>query len=299
MKILNLKINNFGKLSNKEIEFSDGINIIYGNNESGKSTLLKFIMGMFYGLSKNKNGKFIPDYERYIPWDKDEFSGKISYKLDNKEKFEVFRNFKKKNPQIFNEDLEDISSNYNIDKTTGNKFFIEQTGVDEELFSSTIVAFQEEVKLDEKEQSNLVQKMSNLANTGEDNLSFNKIINKLNKKQTEEIGTIRTKDRPLNVISKRMEEIISQKESLNNFRNKQYELDENIEYLQKQLKEQEIKEELLEKIKKVKQTSEIAEEKLKINNNAIQEYNKKIEDIGANAAKQEVKNSAKISNNRF
>ena len=228
-------------------------------------------MGMFYGLSKNKNGKFIPDYERYIPWDKDEFSGKISYKLDNKEKFEVFRNFKKKNPQIFNEDLEDISSNYNIDKTTGNKFFIEQTGVDEELFSSTIVAFQEEVKLDEKEQSNLVQKMSNLANTGEDNLSFNKIINKLNKKQTEEIGTIRTKDRPLNVISKRMEEIISQKESLNNFRNKQYELDENIEYLQKQLKEQEIKEELLEKIKKVKQTSEIAEEKLKINNNAIQE----------------------------
>lgn len=299
MKILNLKINNFGKLSNKEIEFSDGINIIYGNNESGKSTLLKFIMGMFYGLSKNKNGKFIPDYERYIPWDKDEFSGKISYKLDNKEKFEVFRNFKKKNPQIFNEDLEDISSNYNIDKTTGNKFFIEQTGVDEELFSSTIVAFQEEVKLDEKEQSNLVQKMSNLANTGEDNLSFNKIINKLNKKQTEEIGTIRTKDRPLNVISKRMEEIISQKESLNNFRNKQYELDENIEYLQRQLKEQEIKEELLEKIKKVKQTSEIAEEKLKINNNAIQEYNKKIEDIGANAAKQEVKNSAKISNNRF
>lgn len=74
MKILDLKINGFGKLSNKEIKIQEGINIIYGENESGKSTLLKFIVGMFYGLSKNKNGKFIPDFERYTPWRGEEFS---------------------------------------------------------------------------------------------------------------------------------------------------------------------------------------------------------------------------------
>ncbi len=130
MKILDLKINNFGKLTNKEIKLEDGINIIYGENESGKSTLLKFIMGMVYGLSKNKNGKFISDYERYTPWDGGEFSGKISYKLDNGERYEVFRDFKKKNPNIYNEELEDISKNFNIDKTTGNKFFYDQTKVD-------------------------------------------------------------------------------------------------------------------------------------------------------------------------
>lgn len=298
MKILNLKINNFGKLSDKEIELSDGINIIYGNNESGKSTLLKFIMGMFYGLSKNKNGKFMPDYEKYTPWDKDEFSGKISYKLDNEEKFEVFRNFKKKNPKIFNENLEDISNNYNIDKTTGNKFFVEQTGVDEELFSSTILAFQEEVKLDEKEQAGLLQKMSNLASTGEDNLSFNRIMSKLNKKQTEEIGTMRTKDKPVNLIFKRMEEINNQKESLNNYRNKQYEIEENLEYLQKQIKEQEIQEELLKKLKNVNQKNEIEKEKLKINTNAIKEYNKKIEDIQASTTKSEVKNNIQNMNKK-
>lgn len=59
MKIENLKINGFGKLEDKEIEFSNGINIIQGNNESGKSTLLKFITSMFYGTSKNKNGKIL------------------------------------------------------------------------------------------------------------------------------------------------------------------------------------------------------------------------------------------------
>lgn len=213
MKILDLKINNFGKLSNKEIKLEDGINIIYGENESGKSTLLKFIMGMFYGLSKNKNGRFMPDYERYTPWDGGEFSGKISYKLDNGEKYEVFRDFKKKNPTIFNEELEDISKTFNIDKTTGNKFFFDQTKVDEELFLSTIVSLQEETKLEEKEQLTLVQKMSNIASTGEDNISFQKIMAKLNKKQIEEIGTNRTQDRPINIVTKRLEEIQNEKKA--------------------------------------------------------------------------------------
>ena len=92
MRIDKLKINGFGKIKNKEIELKDGINIIYGENESGKSSLLKFISSMFYGLSKNKNGKEIPDFDRYKPWYNDEFSGKISYTLDNGESFEVSLN---------------------------------------------------------------------------------------------------------------------------------------------------------------------------------------------------------------
>lgn len=121
------------------------------------------------------------------------FLGKISYVLDNGSKYEVFREFKKKNPCIYNEELEDISGMFNIDKNIGNKFFYDQTKVDEELFLSTIVSLQEETKLAEKEQNILVQKMSNLASTGEDNVSFTKIMNKLNKRQTEEIGSKRTR----------------------------------------------------------------------------------------------------------
>ena len=49
------KLSKFLKIEEKEIEMSDKINLIYGNNEAGKSTLLKFISGMFYGVSKNKN----------------------------------------------------------------------------------------------------------------------------------------------------------------------------------------------------------------------------------------------------
>ena len=279
MKILNLKINNFGKLINKEIKLKDGINIIYGENESGKSTLLKFIMGMFYGLSKNKNGKFISDYERYTPWGGGEFSGKISYELDSGEKYEVFRDFKKKNPSIYNKDLEDISKSFNIDKTIGNKFFYDQTKVDEELFLSTICSVQEETKLEEKEQLALVQKMSNLVSTGEDNTSFSKIITKLNKRQIEEIGSNRTTDRPINIITKRLEEINNEKEALADFKNKQYDIELEKQTLEEEIKKQENELNLLKELKIIQENNKLKKEKIKINEDTIKEYHKKIKTL--------------------
>lgn len=296
MKILNLKINNFGKLSNKEIKLEDGINIIYGENESGKSTLLKFIMGMFYGLSKNKNGKFTSDYERYTPWAGGEFSGKISYKLADGEKYEVFRDFKKKNPIIYNSNLEDISKNFNIDKTTGNKFFYDQTKVDEELFLSTICSIQEETKLEEKEQLSLVQKMSNLASTGEDNLSYVKIMTKLNKKQIEEIGSSRTTDRPINIITKRLEEINNEKEALADFKNKQYDIEGNKQTLEEEIKKQENELNLLKELKIIQEKNNLEKEKIKINEDTIKEYNKKIEKLNSKGNQTTEENAIKQKN---
>ncbi len=56
MKIKNMKINSYGILKEKEINLEKSLNIIYGKNESGKSTLLNYIKNIFYGMSKNKNG---------------------------------------------------------------------------------------------------------------------------------------------------------------------------------------------------------------------------------------------------
>ncbi|MEE0865475.1 MAG: AAA family ATPase [Clostridia bacterium] len=147
MNLNKLKINSYGKLKEKEINLNYGINIIYGKNEAGKSTLLNFIVNTFYGISKNKKGKEYSDFEKYLPWSGEEFSGKIEYELNNKNKYEVYRDFKKKNPKIFNENMEDISKEFNIDKNKGNQFFYEQTNVDEELFLSTLIVGQTETKL--------------------------------------------------------------------------------------------------------------------------------------------------------
>ena len=192
MKIDFLKINGFGKIKNKEINLEKSINLIYGKNESGKSTLLKFIDGMLYGISKNKNGKDISDYDKYKPWNTEEFSGKINYTLDNGNKYEVFREFSKKNPKIYNSNLEEISKQYNIDKNKGNQFFYDQTKIDETLFLSTNIVEQNESVLDSNSQNLLTQKIANILSSGEDNVSYKKAMEKLSKKLIEEVGTERT-----------------------------------------------------------------------------------------------------------
>lgn len=182
MHIKKIQVNNFGRLKNKDIELKPGINVIYGENESGKSTLLDFITSMFYGIDKNKSGKEISNYDKYLPWDGGDFSGKITYELDNGEKFEVFRNFTKKQPQIFDKNANDISKDFTIDKSEGNMFFYEQTKVDEELFKMSMVIPQQEVKLDKKDQNILIQKASNIMLTGEDNVSYKEVMRKAKQK---------------------------------------------------------------------------------------------------------------------
>ena len=53
MKIISLNITEFGGLSDFSLDFSDGLNVIEGANESGKSTVLLFVMYMLYGLPKS------------------------------------------------------------------------------------------------------------------------------------------------------------------------------------------------------------------------------------------------------
>ena len=195
MKINKIKINSYGKLKDKEIKLNNNLNIIYGKNESGKSTILNFIFNILYGTQKNKNGKEISDYEKYKPWDSDEFSGKITYELDNKNKYEIYREFNKKNPNIFNEQGEEISNKFNINKKNGNEFFQEQTNIDSKMFLATSISLQQEVKFGKDIKSMLLQKISNMLGTGQDNISYKETIDKLNKLQLEKIGTERTKDR--------------------------------------------------------------------------------------------------------
>ena len=54
MRLLELHIDGFGKFHDRTISFNDGINIIYGKNEAGKSTLHTFIRGMLFGIERGR-----------------------------------------------------------------------------------------------------------------------------------------------------------------------------------------------------------------------------------------------------
>lgn len=279
MKIEKVQINAFGNLENRQIELGENINIIKGKNESGKSTFLKFIVDMFYGISKNKRGKEFSDYDRYKPWNNEEFSGKITYKLDDGKKYEVFRDFNKKNPKIYNEEGEDISKEYTIDKVAGSKFFTEQTKIEENTFLSTFAACQTEVKLEKQEQNVLVQKLANLAGTGEDNVSYKKALEKLNKKQVEEIGTLRTTGRPMNLVKEEQFKLQDEIGELETYKEERYIIDENKNTLESKVQENEQELEILKQIKRLYENRKIEEQKLEIQQTLINSDEEKIQKL--------------------
>ena len=270
MKIKNIKVNAYGNIENKDINLEEGINIIHGANESGKSTLLNYIISIFYGISRNKDGKVLSDYEKYKPWNSNEFSGRISYKLENGEKYEIFRDFNKKNPKIYNDKLEDISDRFETDKKDGSKFFIEQMGIDKQMYLSTVVSTQEEVRLDEKNQNMLIQKIANLAGTGEDNVSYKKALIKLQEKIRDEIGTNKTSQKPINIIEKEIVEINNKIVETEKYRNRKYEIDAEKEQILSELKKLEQQKQILQEL----QNSMKSEEETK-NRREIREKNRK------------------------
>ena len=299
MKINKLKINSYGKLQNREINFNDKINIIYGENESGKSTLLKFILNSFYGTSKNKKGRDISDFEQYKPWNTDEFSGKLEYKLDNGETFEIYREFNKKNPKIFNNKLEDISKKFNIDKTKGNEFFYEQTKIDEELFLATSAILQEEVRLEKNIQNTLIQKITNIIGTGSDNVSYKRAIERINRRQLEEVGSERTREKPINLIEQEIKKLINKKEEIKQYENLKFEINSEKEKIKNNILENKIKYEIIKKINEIKIKEKIENEKINIKEKIKEENLEKINKIKNEIEEIKIQEKEKIKNNNL
>ena len=279
MKVEEIKINAFGTLKNKEINLSDKINIIHGKNESGKSTLLTYIKTAFYGISRNKNGKEISDYDKYKPWSGEEFSGKIKYTLDNGEQFEIFRDFNKKNPKIYNAKLEDVTNQFNIDKKEGSQFFFEQVGIDENIFTSTIMAEQLEVKLSEQRQNILIQKIANIAGTGNSNMSYNKAKDRLNKKQLDEVGTERTQVKPINILKNKIKNIEQILGKLNLYKENKSIIEQNKIKLKNKIQEQEQRKELIKQISELNGKIIIETEKANYKRNIKEEKESRIQEL--------------------
>ena len=279
MKIDYLKVNGFGKLENKEIEFGKKINVIYGENEAGKTTLLKCILSMLYGVSSNKNGKDISEKEQYKPWKNAEFSGKMKYELDNGEKIEVFRDFSKRNPKITNEFSEDITNTFNIDKHMGNNFFYEQTKIDKDMLLITGLVEQKESILGDKEQNLLTQKIANILTSGEENISYKKAIEKLNKELVEKIGNDRTTGRPINIINEKIEKLKENINKINDEEEKVSNLKQEKELVKKQIEK--IENELIDlrKVKDIKLQENVEKEKLGVKKELLKEYDEKLEKL--------------------
>lgn len=62
MKIEAVRIGGYGRLARRELELNEGVTVLFGRNEAGKSTTLQFIRAMLYGIPGRANSA-----ERYEP----------------------------------------------------------------------------------------------------------------------------------------------------------------------------------------------------------------------------------------
>lgn len=144
MIIEKINIDYFGNITKRSFELSKGLNIIEGDNESGKSTVAAFIKFIFYGLSAKSRDGEINERERYINWNSGAAAGSLVV-YTSKSRFRIERAMivagQKNEGGVIKKNYReavqviDLQNNSPIKLgiSPGEYFF----GVDEELFSGT------------------------------------------------------------------------------------------------------------------------------------------------------------------
>ncbi len=125
MRILSCHIENFGKISDLTIRFSDGINVINEPNAWGKSTLAAFIKAMFYGFDARKEaGAFDRERNIYRPWQGGAYGGELDFSVNGRN-YRISRTFGKaeKNDEFHIYDLSTNLESVDYTEKVGEELF--------------------------------------------------------------------------------------------------------------------------------------------------------------------------------
>ena len=179
MIIKEVNIGKFGKLENQKYQFAPRINVIYGANESGKSTLMQFLKAMLFGLEKTRVRKTLDTYNRYEPWDTPAyFYGSMIFEI-GQQQFLLERNFyyKEKRARLVNiRDGEELSVEYgDLDMLLGN--------VSAAAYENTCCIGQEQLLPGRELGVLLEDERSNLAQTGSGDFQLSKALQELEQKR--------------------------------------------------------------------------------------------------------------------
>jgi len=99
MRLRRVDLAGFGCLTDFSVEFGPGLNVLFGENEAGKSTLQQAVCSLLYGFYDNDRAR--PDetarHDRFRPWPDGRpaalFRGALEYELEDGRAFEVRRDF--------------------------------------------------------------------------------------------------------------------------------------------------------------------------------------------------------------
>ncbi len=179
MKLVKCHIENFGKLTNFDFNFTAGLNCIKESNGWGKSTLATFIKAMFYGLpTTTKKDLAANERKKYSPWQGGNYGGNLVFAINQKQ-YKIERFFGKNKAE---------DTFVLIDLSTGKqtKAFTEDIGL--EIFGLDADAFERssyipQKLLDSNLNESLAQKLNQIIQGTTDNYHYEDAYNALDQKR--------------------------------------------------------------------------------------------------------------------
>lgn len=263
MIIKSVNINSFGGIKNKKINFSKGLNIVYGENEAGKSTIQSFIKIWLYGFSSYKGKDYkLNERIKYTPNDGDNISGELNVIHEDKEYIirRTFGRTKKEDTSIIINSITGEEVQY-INKEEPGKYFF---NINRSTFINTVFIGQLGVSVKKDKEEEILDKLSNSIGSEEGQVSVEVAFSKLYKYK-KSISNIR-KSGSLDVLKNKYGDLLSERYEAYKLSNHNIENEENLIKLNeeklninKEISNLEIYKKYLKKIKIKKEYQEITE----------------------------------------
>lgn len=182
MRFLDLYISGYGKFHNMSVSFEDGINVVYGKNEAGKSTIHTFIRSMLFGLERQRGRAARNDiYSRYEPWDSSgTYEGQLRLEADGMV-YRIERSFQKNRKEFT------IINETTGREETGGKAFMDELlgGLSEMAYNNTISISQLKSATEDGMISELKNYIANMNTSGNMSLNITKASDYLKKQKKE------------------------------------------------------------------------------------------------------------------
>lgn len=202
MRLLDLRLEGFGRLVGRTFRFAPGLNLVYGPNEAGKSTLLRAMIAMLYSffddgtITAAKRAAMM----NFQPWDEAaRYAGELRYTLDDGSVYGVRRVFAPRSSTSLTAYPDEADISERFDKATrGRLFFADaQLGLSKEMFENVCQIRLADLASRDLTASGIVTTLMRLATSATTDAATTDAIELLDRVIREDIGTPRAQSRPL------------------------------------------------------------------------------------------------------
>lgn len=201
MKINKLHLRDFGNMKDRELVFSDGLNVLYGTNEAGKSTVWTALLALLFGMEKKEE-------EKFRPWNSEYGASEVTYTFRDGRQFTA----SKKRRKGFQTQMTETASGRDVSDDYPQQRGVvlavtEETGVSREAFLASVMMGQDALGVEEKKSAGLRTRLSRLSAYGDESTDVS-AAKKLLERELEAIGRGATgSKKKLVAIKRELEEL--------------------------------------------------------------------------------------------